>query len=94
LAQSLFMDEVDPKVDALSPEYKLFIVAGPLTGTTVPTGGRYMVVTKSPLSGIIASSNSGGHWGAKLKAAGYDLIIIEDKADKPVYITIEDDKLK
>lgn len=94
LGTKLFMDEVDPKVDALSPENKLLIVAGPLTGTTVPTGGRYMVVTKSPLSGTIASSNSGGHWGAELKAAGYDVIIIEDKADAPVYITIEDDKIE
>lgn len=94
LGTKLFMDEVDPMVDALSPENKLLIVAGPLTGTSVPTGGRYMVVTKSPLSGTIASSNSGGHWGAELKAAGYDLIIIEDKADEPVYITIEDDKVE
>ena len=94
LGTKLFMDEVDPNVDAFSPENKLFIVAGPLTGTNVPTGGRYMVVTKSPLSGTIASSNSGGHWGAELKAAGYDLIIIEEKADEPVYITIVDDKVE
>ncbi len=94
LGTKLFMDEVDPKVDALSAENKLFIVAGPLTGTNVPTGGRYMVVTKSPLSNTIASSNSGGFWGAELKAAGYDVIIIEDKADEPVYITIEDDKVE
>lgn len=94
LGTKLFMDEVDPNVDALSPENKLLVVAGPLTGTSVPTGGRYMVVTKSPLSGTIASSNSGGHWGAELKAAGYDVIIIEDRADEPVYITIEDDKVE
>lgn len=90
----IMMDEVDPKVDALSPENKLIVMAGPLTGTTVPTGGRYMVVTKSPLSNTIASSNSGGYWGAELKAAGYDAIIVEDKADEPVYITIEDDKVE
>lgn len=94
LGTKLFMDEVDPKVDALSPENKLFIVTGPLTGTPVPTGGRYMVITKSPLSGTIASSNSGGFWGAELKAAGYDIVILEDKADTPVYITIEDDKVE
>jgi aldehyde:ferredoxin oxidoreductase len=94
LGTKLFMEEVDAKVDALSPENKLMIVTGPLTGTSVPTGGRYMVVTKSPLSGTIASSNSGGYWGAELKAAGYDVVIIEDKADAPVYITIEDDKVE
>ncbi len=90
LGTRLFMDEVDPKVDALSPENKLIILTGPLTGTPVPTGGRYMVVTKSPLSNTIASSNSGGFWGAELKAAGYDGIILEDRADEPVYITIND----
>lgn len=90
----LFMDEVDPKVDALSPENKLLVVTGPLTGTPTPTGGRYMVVTKSPLSGTIASSNSGGYWGAELKFAGYDVIILEGKSEKPVYMNIEDDKIE
>lgn len=94
LGTKLFMDEVDPKVDALSPKNKLFIVTGPLTGTAIPTGGRYMVVTKSPLSDTIASSNSGGFWGPELKAAGYDVIIVEDKSDVPVYIAIEDDKVE
>jgi len=94
LGTKLFMDEVDPKVDALSPENKLMVVTGPLTGTATPTGGRYMVITKSPLSGTIASSNSGGYWGAELKFAGYDAIIVEEKADSPVYINIEDDKVE
>ena len=55
--------EIDAAVDALSEENKLIIATGPLTGTRAPTGGRYMVVTKSPLSGTVASSNSGGFWG-------------------------------
>lgn len=94
LGSKIFMDEVDPNVDALSPENKLLIVPGPLTGTPTPTGGRYMVVTKSPLSGTIASSNSGGYWGAELKFAGYDVIILEGKSEKPVYLHIEDDKIE
>lgn len=94
LGTKIMMDEVDPQVDALSPENKLLIVTGPMTGNPVATGGRYMVVTKSPLSGTIASSNSGGRWGAELKFAGYDLIIFEDKADEPVYLNIEDDKVE
>lgn len=94
LGTKLFRDEVDPKVDALSADNKLMVVTGPLTGTPTPTGGRYMVVTKSPLSDTIASSNSGGYWGAELKFAGYDVIIIEGKADKPTYINIEDDKVE
>ena len=55
-----FYDEVDPQVDPLSPENKLIFATGPLTGTPAPTGNRYMVVTKSPLTGALANSNSGG----------------------------------
>jgi len=94
LGTKLMMDEVDPKVDALSPENKLMVLTGPLTGTPAFTGGRYMVVTKSPLSETIASSNSGGFWGAELKSAGYDGVIFEGKSEKPVYLSIEDDKVE
>lgn len=94
LGTKFMMDEVDPNVDPLSPENKLMFVTGPLTGTPNPTGGRYMVVTKGPLTGTIASSNSGGRWGAELKFAGYDMIIVEGKADSPVYLAIEDDKVE
>ena len=94
LGTKILSEEVDPSVDALSPENKLIIISGPLTGTPTPTGGRYMVVTKSPLSGTVASSNSGGYWGAELKAAGYDIIIVEERAEAPVYINIEDDKVE
>lgn len=94
LGTKMLMDEIDPKIDALSSENKLIVVAGPLTGTPTPTGGRYMVVTKSPLTDTVASSNSGGYWGAELKFAGYDAIIIEEKADSPVYINIEDEKVE
>jgi aldehyde:ferredoxin oxidoreductase len=94
LGTKILMDEIDPMVEPLSAENKLIFITGPLTGTPVPTGGRYMVVTKSPLSGTIACSNSGGYWGAEFKAAGYDAIIFEDKADVPVYLTIIDDKVE
>src|SRR6056297_3848642 len=94
LGTKLMMDEVDPKVDALSPENKLMVLTGPLTGTPAFTGGRYMVVTKSPLSETIASSNSGGFWGAELKSAGYDGLIFEGKSEKPVYLSIEDEKVE
>ncbi len=93
LGEKYLMDEIDPTIDALSTENKLIFVTGPLSGTPTPTGGRYMVVTKSPLTGTVASSNSGGRWGAELKMAGYDMIIIEGKADKPVYIYIQDDEV-
>src|SRR5665647_1501264 len=94
LGTKIFSDEVDPKVDPFAPENKIIFINGPLSGTATPTGGRYMVVTKSPLTGTIASSNSGGDWGAYLKYAGYDAIIVEGKASLPVYINIEEDKVE
>lgn len=90
LGTKILMDEVSPKVDALSPENKIVVLTGPLSGTPTPTGGRYMVITKSPLTDTVACSNSGGHWGAELKYAGYDGIIIEGKSEEPCYLLIED----
>ncbi|MDP6081805.1 MAG: aldehyde ferredoxin oxidoreductase N-terminal domain-containing protein, partial [Arenicellales bacterium] len=56
------------------------------------TGGRYSVITKGPLTGCIACSNSGGYWGAELKFAGWDMVILEGKSKKPVYLFISDDE--
>jgi aldehyde:ferredoxin oxidoreductase len=92
LATKYFVEEVDPKVDPLSPENKMIMATGPLTGTMASTGGRYSVITKGPLTGAIACSNSGGYFGAELKMAGWDMIIFEGKSPKPVYLSIEDDK--
>ena len=92
LASKYLVEEVDPKVDPLAPENKIIWATGPLTGTMASTGGRYTVVTKGPLSGAIACSNSGGYWGAELKFAGWDMVIFEGKSPKPVYLSIEDDK--
>lgn len=92
LATKYFVSEVDPKVDPLSPENKLIMTTGPLTGTPASTGGRYSVVTKGALTGAIACSNSGGFFGAELKFAGWDMIIFEGRAEKPVYLWIEDDR--
>ena len=91
LATKYIVDEVDPKVDPLSADNKLIWATGPLTGTMASTGGRYTVVTKGPLTGAIACSNSGGYWGAELKMAGWDMVIFEGKSAKPVYLFIEDD---
>lgn len=92
LATKYLVEETDPKVDPLSPENKMIMVTGPLTGTFASTGGRYSVVTKSPLTGAIACSNSGGFIGAEIKNSGWDMIIFEGKSPKPVYLHIEDDK--
>ena len=91
LATKYFVEEVDPKVDPLSPANKMIMATGPLTGTMAATGGRYSVITKGPLTGAIACSNSGGNFGAELKMAGWDMIIFEGKSPKPVYLSIQDD---
>ncbi|HKK49899.1 MAG TPA: aldehyde ferredoxin oxidoreductase family protein [Alkalispirochaeta sp.] len=90
LGSRMFINEVSPQVDAFSPENKLIFMTGPLSNTTAPTGGRYMVITKSPLTGTIASSNSGGVWGAYLKKAGYDGIIFEGASPKPVFLSVSE----
>lgn len=92
LATKYFVEEVDAKIDPLSADNKIIWATGPLTGTMASTGGRYTVVTKGPLTGAIACSNSGGYWGAELKMAGWDMVIFEGKSSKPVYLNIEDDK--
>jgi aldehyde:ferredoxin oxidoreductase len=91
LGSKYLVEEVDPKVDPLSPDNKIIWATGPLTGTMASTGGRYTVITKGPLTGAIACSNSGGYWGAELKMAGWDMIIFEGRSPKPVYLYINDD---
>ncbi|NMG28996.1 aldehyde ferredoxin oxidoreductase family protein [Aromatoleum evansii] len=92
LSAKYLVSEIDPKVDPLSPDNKLIMATGPLTGTMASTGGRYTVSCKGPLTGAIACSNSGGFFGAELKFAGWDMIIFEGKSPKPVYLFIENDK--
>lgn len=81
--------ELDPCCDPLSPENLLILATGPLTGTGTPTGARYMVMTKSPLTGAITCSNSGGKFPTELKRAGYDAVIFEGRAKKPLYLWID-----
>jgi aldehyde:ferredoxin oxidoreductase len=94
LGSKYLLEEMDPAVDALSVENKLVIATGPLTGTMASTGGRWSVITKGPLTDAIACSNSGGKFGAELKLAGYDLVIIEGKSEKAVYLHIENEKVE
>ena len=86
--------ETDPAAHPLAPENKLIFATGPLTGTMASTGGRYSVITKGALTHAIACSNSGGQFGAELKFAGYDLLILEGKASAPVYLLIENEHVE
>lgn len=88
------LKEVPPEVDALGPENKLIFAAGPLTGVPVGGCGRHCVGAKSPLTGGFGESEAGGYWGTELKLAGFDAIIVEGKADKPVYIFIKDGQVE
>ena len=89
LATKYFVEEVDPKVDPLSPDNKMIMATGPLTGTSASTAGRYSVITKGALTGAIACSNSGGFFGNEMKNAGYDMIIFEGKSKTPVYLMLD-----
>jgi aldehyde:ferredoxin oxidoreductase len=86
-------EELDPEVDPLAPENLLVFATGPLTGTNASCGARYMVVTKGPLTGAITTSNSGGRFGPELKFAGYDALLLEGRAERPVYLWILDDEV-
>lgn len=87
-------EEVDPKVDPLSPENKMIFATGPLTATPAPTGNRYMVLTKSPLTGALADSNSGGVFPTVMKRTGFDMFIFEGKAKEPVYVWVNEDQVE
>ena len=86
--------EVAAGVDALSPENKLIFATGPVTGVPIAGSGRNSVGAKSPLNGGYGQAEAGGFWGAELRHAGWDAIIVEGKAENPVYIWIEDDKVE
>jgi Fe-S-cluster-containing hydrogenase component 2 len=89
LATKYLVSEIDPGSTPSRPTTSSSST-GPLTGTMAATGGRYSVVTKGPLTGAIACSNSGGYFGAELKFAGWDMVIFEGASPKPVYLLITD----
>ena len=93
LATKYLWENMSPTADPMSPENVLIFATGPLTGTMASTSGRYAVVTKGPLTGAIACSNSGGKFGAELKYAGYDLLLIEGRSEVPVYLLIQDERV-
>jgi aldehyde:ferredoxin oxidoreductase len=94
LGTKILASEIDPATDPLSPANKLIFAPGPLSGTNAPAAGHYDVVTKGPLTGTIAASSSGGNFGPMLKFAGYDMLIVEGKAEKPVYLWIKDEAVE
>ena len=92
LAAKILYDETGPETDPLGPGNRLIFMTGPFAATPVITSGRHAVVTKSPLTGVFAESDSGGTWGPFLKRAGFDGVVISGKSNKPVYIWVSDGK--
>ena len=90
----ILYDEVPAGADALGPENKLIIAAGPLSGTFWPSAAKLIFGTKSPLTGGYGDSNLGGQLMAELKYAGYDLIVIEGASPDPLYLHIDDGRVE
>jgi len=93
LALRYYWDLVEPGVDPLSADNAVVIMTGPFSGTLVPLTSRLALVSKSPHTGTIFTSNVGGAFGPELKYAGYDGLIIKGAADSPVYLKIVDDQV-
>lgn len=90
LAGHLLLEKGPPGVDPLAPESPLIVAVGPATGTVLAPAGRHGLFAKSPLTGIFGESYAGGHVAPAIKATGYDAILIEGAADRPVYLEITD----
>lgn len=90
----MLYDRTSAATEPYSPAAPLIFGVGPLAGTLAPCSGRFTVTFKSPLTGIFGDSNCGGHWGPEIKMAGYDHIIITGKADHPVYLWIDNDRVE
>ena len=94
IAAKIYWDEVPLGTDPFDPENRLIFVTGPVTATTGFCGSRWQVCGKSPLHNLFSYCNMGGDWGARLKMAGYDALVVHGKAERPVYLWIRPDKVE
>jgi aldehyde:ferredoxin oxidoreductase len=92
LGSAILWRELPARADPLSPQNRVILATGPLNGTGAALSSRYEVVTKSPLTNAILSTNSGGRFPIALKRTGFDAIVIEGAAQKPCYLWVEDEK--
>jgi len=90
IASKIMLEELDPSVKPFDPENKLILATGPLTGSTAPAANKSIIISRSPLTNIWGESVFSANCGIELKRAGYDMLIIEGKAEKPVYLWIHD----
>jgi len=96
IAAKIYWDEVPPEMKAFDPENRLIFAVGPLAGFKGVSGSRWQVCGKSSLTTpeYFNYSNLGGNWGAQLKLAGYDALVIQGKSENPVYVLIEDENVE
>jgi aldehyde:ferredoxin oxidoreductase len=94
VAAKLFLDRFSPDTDPLSKENPLIVMTGPLVGTMLPGSSRFAICARSPQTGFWGIGTCGGNFGPELKFAGYDGILIEGKAEKPVYLLIDDETVE
>ena len=90
----LYTQLVKGDIPPLDPASPFFVMTGPLTGTPVVLSGRHGVAGRSPLTGFWGESSVGGHWGREFRKTGYDGMILLGKADRPVYLSLRDDRLE
>ncbi|GAB4256964.1 MAG: tungsten-containing formaldehyde ferredoxin oxidoreductase [Thermoleophilia bacterium] len=90
----LLWDEVPAGADPLGPENRVIMASGPLAGAFVPAGGKVEFGAKSPATGGYGDSNMGGHLAAEMKYAGYDVVVFQGAAERPVYLLIDDARVE
>ena len=90
MASRFMAKELEPGTDTLGPENRLYFLTGPLTGTQLPGSGRSSIAARSPLTGRFGEAQVGGYFGAELKKAGFDHLVVEGRAERPVYIWVHD----
>ncbi|MBI3162288.1 MAG: aldehyde ferredoxin oxidoreductase, partial [Chloroflexi bacterium] len=94
LAARILYSSLTPDLDPLSPESPLLFLVGPMTGTSGPTTGRFVICGKSPVTGLWAESNIGGFWGPELRAAGYDGLWITGASPEPIYLWLNGNRTR
>ena len=94
IASKILYDEVPPEIDPFDPENLLIFAPGALHGTGVPAASRTTLTCRSPLTRMHGDGHSGAQWGGELKRAGYDVLVIKGRAQKPVTLFIDDDRVE
>lgn len=94
IGTKVLYDEIGPDVKPFDEENRLIFALGPMQATNITGSAKFSVISRSPLTNIYADSSAGGNWGIELKKAGFDLLIIQGKANKPVYLWINNAQIE